>query len=198
MRGSPVQIRHGPQHITQHDVPFTSQYADIGHHEWRARGCGIAALKMVLDYWHDRNVTQYAVVLDTLLREGLEAGSYRDGIGWTHRGLVRIAHRYGYDGFSVDYASNGPNPKTAVAAWDALILELERGPVLASVFSRMDPGRGGGHIIVITGFHDGIVAYNDPEELEEHEGRKLLALDVFLRAFKRRFIIIRPSPVVHS
>ena len=69
------------------DVPFVSQYADLGRHEWRARGCGIASLKMVLDFYGTH------ILLEELLSVGLELGAYREGIGWSHGGLVSIAER---------------------------------------------------------------------------------------------------------
>lgn len=170
----------------QYDVPFSSQYSDLGHHEWRARGCGIASLKMVMDFYHP------GPSLDGLLAVGREIGAYREGIGWTHRGLVELARRYGFDGFNADWAENGPTPKTADEAWQTLVAELAHGPVLASVFAGLDPARGGGHIVAVTGFHDGLVFFNDPEQLTEKEGRKALALAAFLPAFKRRYVVVRP------
>jgi len=169
-----------------HDVPFSSQYTDLGHHQWRARGCGITALKMVLDFYGT------AVALEELLNVGLEIGAYHQGIGWTHAGLVQIARRYGLDGFNVDWAESGPTPKTAEDAWEALAKELEHGPVMASMYAGLDPERSGGHIVVVTGCADGLVQFNDPEQMTEREGRRVLALETFLKAFKRRYIIVRP------
>jgi hypothetical protein len=175
-----------------HDVPFISQYADLGDHEWRARGCGIASLAMVMAFWHSRNAAYRSGSLDGVLRAGLSCGAYREGIGWTHAGLVATARIFGYDGFNADYAAKSPHPKTAQEAWDLLQLELRTGPVLASVFSGLDPSRGGGHIVVVTGCADGLVTFNDPEALTAMEGQRVLALEAFLRAFKLRYIVIRP------
>jgi len=179
--------------MVRHDVPFLSQYADLCDHQWRARGCGIVALKMALDFWHGGSRLCRTAPLDALLRDGLAAGAYREGIGWSHGGLAALATSYGYEAFNADWAANGPAPKSPPDAWQALLAELVRGPVLASVWSGMDPERQGGHIILVTGFADGLVAFNDPEELTEREGRKLLALDRFLRAFKRRYVVVRPG-----
>jgi uncharacterized protein YvpB len=173
-------------------VPFSSQYTDLGQHEWRARGCGIASLHMVLRYWHTLNQALQVPTLDELLRRGLAIGAYREKIGWTHVGLVNLAKEYGYNGFNVDVASNSPTPKKVDEAWHMLTQELSVGPVLASVYAGLDPARGGGHIVVVTGFHDGLVFFNDPEEMSEWEGRRMLALEVFLRAFKHRYIVVRP------
>ena len=177
----------------EYRVPFSSQYADLGHHEWRARGCGIAALKMVMDFWHAADGSNRTVALDGLLQAGLDAGAYREGIGWTHGGLAVLARRHGYEAFNADWAAKSPTPKTPEAAWAQLVRELNVGPVMASVYSRLDSERGGGHIVVVTGFADGLVAFNDPEEMSEREGRKLIALERFLPAFKLRYVVVRPK-----
>ncbi|MCC6405415.1 MAG: C39 family peptidase [Candidatus Yanofskybacteria bacterium] len=179
--------------MVSHDVPFSSQYTDLGDHEWRARGCGITALKMVMDFWHLRDTRSRTAAVDELLERGRAIGAYVQGVGWSHRGLVNLARAYGYEGCNVDHAEKGPSPKTAPEAWGALCSELAHGPVLASVYAGLDPHRGGGHIIVVTGFFEGLVAFNDPEQMDEREGRRLIALEPFLAAFKRRFIVIRMS-----
>jgi peptidase C39-like protein len=182
--------------MTAYNVPFVSQYADLGHHEWRARGCGIASLKMVMDFWHQRDSANRIDSLDGLLRAGIQEGAYIEKIGWSHAGLVRLAKRYGYDGCNADWAEHGKTPQSPEKAWELLLRELQRGPVMASVYAGLEPERGGGHIIVITGYADGLVAFNDPEELNEQEGRKFLAHDRFLRAFKRRYIMVLPEDMV--
>jgi hypothetical protein len=180
------------------NVPFLSQYSDLGDHEWRARGCGITALKMVMDFWHAQNSQYQTVGLDDLLRRGIASGAYLEGIGWRHRGLVELAQNFGYGGFNVDYAPQSPNPKSATEAWAMACKELAHGPVMVSVFSRLDPTRGGGHIVVVAGVENDLVAFNDPEELVEREGRRLIAVEKFLPAFKRRYIVIRPAATAES
>jgi len=179
--------------MAQHTVPFSSQYADLGHHEWRARGCGIASLHMVMRFWHAADPALGMPTLDALLERGRAIGAYRDGIGWSHGGLVTLAREYGYTGYNVDHAANGPTPHDTDASWAALTTELDRGPVLVSVYSGLDPDRGGGHIVVVTGAADGLVFFNDPEEMHAWEGRRILALPAFLRVYKRRYIVIRPG-----
>ena len=179
--------------MLHYEVPFSSQYTDLGDHEWRARGCGIASLKMVMDFWHMQHASNQTTELDALLQKGLAIGAYREGVGWTHRGLVQLAQTYAYTGFNVDCAPQSPTPHSAEQTWQMLSEALDQGPVLASVYSGLDPDRGGGHIVVITGVQDGLVLFNDPEQLTAHEGRRVLALEIFLRGFKRRYIVIRPE-----
>lgn len=176
----------------RHEVPFLSQYEDIRDPMWQWRGCGIFGLKMVLDYWHQRDAVCRTAPIEELLEVGKRLGAYREGIGWMHRGLVEIAKQYGYEGFNADHAPQGLTPKSIEDSWQVLLGELSEGPVLASVYGGLDPQRGGGHIVVVTGFQDGLVALNDPKEHNALEGKKLLVLLRFLNAFKRRFIVIRP------
>jgi hypothetical protein len=176
-----------------YDVPFSSQYADLGHHEWRARGCGIASLKMVMDFWHAQNSANKTIPLDDLLQAGLAMNAYIPDVGWSHRGLAALAQQYGYEAYNVDVAPNSPTPKTKQEAWNMLVAELERGPLLVSVFSRFDPESRSGHIITMTGWDGHLVAFNDPVEMDAWEGKKLLALRTFLPAFKQRFIVVRPQ-----
>lgn len=177
-------------------VPFSSQYTDLGHHEWRARGCGIASLHMVMAYWHALDGASPLPSFDRLLTRGRVIGAYREGVGWTHAGLVRLAREFGYEGFNADFAPKGTTPKSVDDAWGFLLAELERGPVLASVYAGLDPMRGGGHIVIVTGAQGELVFFNDPEEISEREGRKVLVLEAFLPAFKQRYIVIRPRPAV--
>lgn len=178
--------------MPSHRVPFLSQFSDLGHHEWRARGCGITALKMAMDFWHGVNSAHPAPSLEELLDAGLKAGAYREGIGWSHAGLVALAHRYGYAGFNVDVAAQSPTPKLPHEAWAMVAQELEHGPLLVSIFAGLDHRRGGGHIAVLTGAHDNLIFLNDPEEMSAREGCKTIALEAFLPAFKQRYMVIRP------
>lgn len=179
--------------MSSYNVPYSSQYTDLGHHEWRARGCGIASLHMVMAYWHAQDAGNQLPSLNDLLTRGRAIGAYREGIGWTHAGLVNLAVEFGYNGFNADFAPQSPEPKSAEDAWASLAGDLSRGPVMASVYAGLDAARGGGHIVVVTGIQDNLVHLNDPEEMSEREGKRILALSVFLPAFKRRYIVIRPA-----
>lgn len=176
-----------------HDVPFVSQYQGITDPGWQYRGCGITSVKMMLDFWHSLDAAHRTDDLDSLLSQGLRSGAYLDNIGWRHRGLVDLARLYGYDGYNVDASEKGPMPRTPLSAWELLMRDLEKGPVLASVYRQLDPERGGGHIIIVTGYENGLVHLNDPEEFLAADGRKNMALEGFLPAFKNRFIVLRPT-----
>lgn len=182
----------------QYAVPFVSQYADIGDHEWRARGCGIAALKMVMDFWHTQDPRQRTASLDELLEAGRAVGAYRDGIGWVHRGLVDLAMHYGYAAFNIDAAPQSSMSRTPLETWGLVVAELQHGPIMTSVWRYMDPEPSGGHMVVVTDWTGELISYIDPIELTEREGRKVLTLDPFLRMFKQRFIVVRPYGILQK
>ena len=144
-------------------------------------------------YEHAHDAYNQLPALDTLLERGTALGAYLEGVGWTHAGLVRLAQDFGYTGYNADFGPKSAAPKTVEEAWALLATELDRGPVLASVYAGLDPQRGGGHIVVVTGITDGVVSFCDPEERTAHEGLRALQLSGFLRAFKNRFIVIRPG-----
>lgn len=177
-----------------HDVPFFSQLADLKKESWQYRGCGVVSLKMVLEYWHRKDGRNVSPAVGILLETGLEIGAYQENVGWIHSGLVNIAKRFGYDGYNRDYAPISPTPLSPQATWEKFLVDFKTGPVMVSVFGDMDPkSPRAGHIVVVTDFHDGLVFYSNPEEMNEREGRKALALESFLKGWKQRYIVVHPK-----
>ena len=175
------------------DVPFLSQYEGIRDSDWQWRGCGIVSLAMVLHYWHAVDPANRNAGVTELLERGRELGAYREGIGWSHAGIAELARQYGYRAYNRDLAPNGRTPMSVSEALEELRRDVSHGPVLASVFEGLDPERGGGHIVVVTGMDDDLISFNDPEQNVEREGRRILAIRSFGRAFKRRTICIIPE-----
>ena len=174
-------------------VVFKSQHIHIKHADWSYRGCGIAALSAVMDYWHKINNSNQTTTIDDLLERGLAQNAYRENIGWSHSGLALLACSYGYNSFNKDLAPQSPTPATPNEVFNQLIVHLNNGPVIASIFPQFDPTRGGGHLVIITGW-DGIhIFINDPDEPNEASGRKQISREQFMKAFKQRFIVIQPS-----
>jgi hypothetical protein len=176
-----------------HDVPFVSQqvYRD---EEWRRFGCGIASLKMVFDFWHGQNSRNPTDAADELYASGLEAGAFDPEIGWWHAGLVGLAAVRGYEAYNRDFGPRSRTPRTAEESLLELRRELAAGPVIASVYYDFDPARGGGHLVVVSGVSEDVVALNDPLPEQASDGRRSMPLPDFLTAFKHRFIVVRPTP----
>lgn len=160
-------------------VPFYSQFRDITSAKWRKVGCGVASLAMVIDFYKPDTVS-----VNALLNEGIEAGAYLNNAGWTYKGLIQISRPYGLDGKSYDLGKLSKD-----AAFSQFKEHLEDGPVIASVHYKFDPKSTIPHLVVIDGIHDGVVYYNDPAA--KKGGLQISTAD-FLKAWKKRFIVVRP------
>ena len=160
-------------------VPFYSQFADITSPKWQKVGCGVASLAMIIDYYTE------AVPVNTLLNRGIASGAYLSSAGWTYKGLIKLSNRYGLDGTSYDLGGVGSSK--ALAQFKKY---LKDGPVIASVHYKFDPKSSIPHLVVIDGIEDGIVYYNDPAA---KTGEKQISVEDFTKAWKKRFIVIRPT-----
>lgn len=160
-------------------VPFYSQFNDISAPEWRKLSCGIADLAMIINFYQPG-----AVSADALLEEGIVAGAYINGAGWSHQGLVNLARAYGLTGSTYDLSNLDMD-----AAFAELEKFLKNGPVIASVYYTFDPNSPIPHLVVINGVKDGSVYYNDPAGKAANEK---ISIDDFMRGWKKRFIVIRP------
>jgi ABC-type bacteriocin/lantibiotic exporter with double-glycine peptidase domain len=177
-----------PVNLAPREIAFISQHSDIDDPTWRYRGCGIAALKMLMNYWHAEHEANSSPDTNELLEAGLKLGAYLENIGWSHRGLINIAKKYNYTGYNVDE----PN-RDAEELYSEMLQVLDNMPLLASVYSKLNPSLGGGHIVVIAGIEgDNLIIY-DPEESSPETGRILISKDKFLNGWKKRYIVIEPN-----
>ena len=161
------------------DVPFYSQFTDITSPKWQKVGCGVTSLAMIIDYYEKDLIS-----VDKLLTQGIAEGAYLQDAGWTYKGLISLGNKYGLDGDSYDLAKL--SEKTAFAQFKA---SLNDGPVIASIHYKFDPKSTIPHLVVINGIKDDIVYYNDPAA---KTGEKTISTTDFLKAWKKRFIVIRP------
>lgn len=159
-------------------VPFYSQFKDITSLSWQKVGCGITDLAMVIDYYTN------AVPVNTLLKEGIAKGAYLNNVGWTYKGLIDVAKKYGLDGSSYDFGK-----LSSTVAFKKFTTHLKDGPVIASVHYKFDPKSTIPHLVVITGIKGDTLYYNDPAA---KEGNKQISKSDFLKAWKKRYIVIRP------
>lgn len=162
------------------DVPFYSQLEDISDPYWKGKGCGIASLAMIIDFFKPNTVTS----VDNLLREGINAGAYLNGAGWIHAGLIDLSRRYGFDGQG--YYWDNASRENALSNLRKI---LEEGPVIASVYYTFDPLSPIPHLVVINDIDDKNVYYNDPAE---PSGGGIISIEDFQTGWKQRIIAIRP------
>ena len=142
---------------------------------------------MIFDYWHKIDKKFKSPNIEKTLEIGLQLNAYIEKIGWSHKGLVEISRKFGYDGYNKDLA------KTDIKeAYQTLINDLNKFPILVSVWN-FRPNSKDGHVVVLTGISKNIVHINDPKEKSELSGYKKLDLNVFLRGWKKRYIAIFPK-----
>lgn len=161
-------------------VPFYSQFSDISAPNWKKVSCGIADLAMIIEFYKPGSTTP-----DKLLKEGINSGAYISSAGWSHAGLIKLSNKYGLDGYG-EYPTN----LTMDTAFSKLETALEEGPVIASVHYKFDPRSTIPHLVVVNGVEGDIVHYNDPAE---KSGGGEISIEKFKKAWKKRFIVIRPK-----
>jgi len=160
--------------------PFVSQLEDITAPEWKKIGCGIASLTMVIEFYKPNTVS-----VNKLLKEGIAVGAYLQNAGWTYKGLIQVAKKYGFEGSSHDLGKLDKQ-----AALTQFKKALAQGPVIASVHYKFDPQSSIPHLVVINRIEGDTMYYNDPAA---KEGDKKISVDNFLKAWKKRYIVVRPS-----
>ncbi len=169
-------------------VPSYSQYLDVPLPKWRGKSCGIVALKMVLDYWKGKTITD-SPTIKTLIRLGVSKNAYIPGIGWRHSGLAHLARHYHLQAKNYDWASE---PKRA--ALKKLLLVLKKQPIIASIY-RNTKTKKGGHLVVLTGIRnsDGKICMIDPAGKTRKKEIRSISLKEFARSWKQRVVIVRPA-----
>lgn len=82
-------------------VPFVSQYSLPRDKDGLSRACGIACLKMIIDFRAEEPTR-----LDDLLQESeLVSGAYIPGIGWAHASLAIILRNHNIGAYPQEFRS---------------------------------------------------------------------------------------------
>jgi hypothetical protein len=63
-----------------YDLPFLSQHQLPD--PWKLRGCGITAMKIILDYWNQIDQENQTETIERLIDRAVASGAYLEGIGW--------------------------------------------------------------------------------------------------------------------
>ncbi|MCE9644121.1 C39 family peptidase [Candidatus Parcubacteria bacterium] len=161
-------------------VPFYSQFKDITSAAWQKVGCGVASLAMIIDFYKDDTVS-----VNTLLTQGIAENAYLKNAGWSHKGLIQLSNKYGLGGKSYDLSK-----LSTKASFAEFKNQLKSGPVIASVHYKFDPKSTIPHLVVIDGIVGDTIYYNDPAA---KTGQKQISTTDFLKAWKKKFIVIRPA-----
>ncbi len=162
-----------------YDVPLFSQISDISSVNWKQKGCGVADIAMLIEFYKPNTTT-----VQKVLEEGLASGAYLKNVGWKHDGLAKLATKYDLIGKTHDFSKS--DKITALIQLKDIIKE---GPAIASIRRGFNPTSSFGHLIVVTGFDDKLVYYNDPGK---KEGIRNVPISEFMNGWKKRLIVVRP------
>lgn len=177
-----VAIRRYTQERPIYNVPPRSQYIAIHHHDWKNKSCGVVSVGMILLFY------KKIVDLNVLLEQGLKMRAFKEPVGWIHKGLARLARKYNLHAKTYDWSTN-----PLEEAFLKLFSFIEYGPVIASVHKNFDPQEGG-HLIVITGYKDGYVYYNEPASEKNQSIKRKIPKEKFLNGWKRRIVALYIYP----
>lgn len=162
-----------------YNVPLYSQISDISSVEWQQKGCGVADLAMIIEFYKPKTTS-----VQKVLEEALSGGAYEKNVGWKHDGLAALAVKHGLVGRTYDLSSLDKN--TAFSQFQDIIKE---GPAVASIHRGFNPKSPFGHLVVITGFDENFIYYNDPGK---HDGIRKVSVTEFMKGWKKRLIVVRP------
>jgi len=168
------------------ETPEYSQFLDIKDEDWQGRSCGILCLKTLIDYWFG-NKKMDSKDMDALIQEALDIDGYIPEIGWKHKELAEVAKKHKLDGENFDWTDEHPD-----VAFNRIIPHLTTHPVIASIYKDLDKEKNG-HLVVITGYEDGNVYYNDPDSKKKAGIKRSAPLQAFLDGWTRRIVVIHPT-----
>jgi uncharacterized protein YvpB len=164
---------------THVDVPLYSQIADISSAEWKQKGCGVTDVAMIIDFYKPHTTS-----VDKVLEEAIKDGAYQKNVGWKHDGLAALASKYDMVGRTFDLSK-----LKRQEAFDQFKNVITEGPAIASIHRGFNPKSSFGHLVVVTGFDDDFIYYNDPGK---HDGIRKVSVEDFKKGWKQRLIVIRP------
>ena len=172
-----------------HNVHFYSQYDESVPADWRDRSCGIVCLQMALAARSSSRLT-----ISDLIKEALTIeGAYQESIGWSHTGLVLVAHNHGIPAYQEEFRSRNPHTEENLAHYGVKKIkeELTRGKViLASVRKDFKP-EGSPHIILLIGVTSRGFEYHDPAQLDpSHGANQVITEEDFFKSWRRLCIVV--------
>lgn len=164
-------------------VPYFSQHLDVSDTYWQKRACGMACVKMVLDF-----LQKNAPPLDDLIWQGVRIDGYGPS-GWVHSALVSVFDMYGVTAERKEFKN-----ELFEDGISEIMHSLEAGkPVIISAvkkFQETDKF----HMVLLVGFEkegDAIQGfrYHDPDAEAREEGMdQLVSLEQFKRHWRRLVI----------
>jgi len=171
------------------DVPYFTQYS-ARDFSWQERSCGVACLKMVLDFYDVG-----APTLDDLIEDGKEDG-YIDGVGWKHDYLVKMGLRYGLVG-SHRKEFKGSEDNLYESILEHIKYLKEEKPVIVSVVKNFEH-KDKPHLVVLVGFREddsGEITgfyYHEPDSLNPADdgNRQFVDMETFREYWRKMSVFL--------
>lgn len=151
------------------EVPYYSQYAEGIPEDWRIRSCGIVALRMAIEATTSARLGMGGTGSWGLVEEGRALGAYKEGVGWIHSGLIRLAQKYGATAsYRMEFRS---------WFWRSFYFlsqrflkrALDKGQV--PIVSVTVPGKNDTHLVPLVGYDAVGFLYHEPAASTETEGK---------------------------
>lgn len=168
-------------------VPYFSQHLDVADTYWQKRSCGMACVKMALDFFKNDIPS-----LDDLVWQGVRIDGYGPS-GWVHSALVSVFDMYGILAERKEFKG-----ELFEAGLSEILHSLEAGvPVIISAIKKFqEPDKF--HMVLLVGFEkgDGMVRgfyYHDPDAETPEEGvNQFVSFEQFKTHWRRLALFILP------
>ncbi|MEY2641027.1 MAG: hypothetical protein RL150_420 [Candidatus Parcubacteria bacterium] len=182
------------------DVPYCSQFDHVCEAAWQPRACGVACVKMVLDYLRP----EHGCTVDELIEEAVIMNGYTKD-GWAHDALVNLFHNHGVHAYREEFRSMHLDTVTKRMRPSAYEPQLVRNGIskIANVLHKGKPvivsmGPGfrtptSSHLVVLTGFAEDDTGlegfyYNDPDSRTGLQKSIFVDLATFRQYWRKRAI----------
>lgn len=164
-----------------------SQHIDVTEESAKRVSCGVCALLMLMHFLESKNSIKKIIfpTPDQMHETGRRLGMYTPGVGWQHKGIVDMAKKYG---FKKSHTSDLSKENDKVAL-DELKKNLKHAPVIASIYFRYQHGTGG-HLLVLESLNGKKAKVWDSDVFLRDKVVQEVPANTFLKAWKKRFIII--------
>lgn len=213
------KIKNKNQKFLIKNIPYYSQrldswvidrngkiYKNIIDGYWFKNACGIASLKMVMDYYRNLIPNYKKLPIMELVWRGIEKGAFSVSAGgWYHQGLIEIAKEYGFRGKRFDWNVKRGKKLNEIKKEKALkeITKIIKSgkPLIVSIYKNFIPNNSG-HLIVLVGFKNNIFGelkgfyFNDPDSYDRKSKKyAFVNKNKFLNGWKARAILIWPKKI---
>ena len=185
-------------------VPFVSQYSIGRDSDGKSRACGVACVKMIMDYRGNNDVDFLSLV-----REGLTIkGAYFSGIGWSHTGLVSILRNHNVGAYAEEFRSVQVDPdnqeflespfeeghiERGIQKIAGKILDWKQPVIVSGIKGWEEEDKW--HLMLITGVEkdgDRVTGffYHDPDDESEDGRNKFVDRETFKKHWRKFAIFI--------